>query len=212
MPGWTTWLTSGVAAVTLHGVMWSVLTAPITSRTPNPASQSAPMQVRVMAAQRHAGHAAPQASPDAEAARPAPPPRQEHTAASHDVAPPTVVMPPPPAKATGDDYLPRHELTRAPMAQGVVQIPYPEGVPDGQVHKARLALYIDETGAVRRVRVINGSDLPPPMEEAARLSFLQASFTPGERHGQSVKSYILIEVEFDASQRTPAPQQVAARS
>ncbi len=113
----------------------------------------------------------------------------------------------------GDEgYLPRQGLTRAPMARSLVQISYPEGVPDGQVHKARVALYIDETGTVRRVKVINGNDLPAPMEEAVRLSFMQASFTPGELDGQVVKSRIQIEVEFDASQAQGPARRVASSS
>ncbi len=100
-----------------------------------------------------------------------------------------------------NDYARRDTLDRGPQALGIVQIAYPPGVDPGGVHTGHLTLLIDETGAVRKVMPMDQADadkaLPPPFIEAARLAFLQARFSPGERQGMAVKSRIDIEVSFD---------------
>lgn len=101
--------------------------------------------------------------------------------------------------AQKDEYLPRGLLTKPPQALGMIDIPFPPGVPTPGRYKAVLALYIDENGVVRRIKT-EGEALPAAYEEAARVSFQTASFQPGELQGRAVKSLIHVEVVFDDSQ------------
>jgi TonB family protein len=112
------------------------------------------------------------------------------------------------ANARHDAYLPRGLLTRPPRALAMIDIPFPPGVPTPGRYRAVLALYIDETGTVRRVKVAD-AQLPAAYEEAARNAFQAASFTPGELKGLAVKSLIHIEVVFD---ETPAGKSMGATS
>jgi len=109
-------------------------------------------------------------------------------------------------EAATDAYLPRSQLSKAPQALDAIHIPFPEGVPGGQHYSAVLALYVDETGTVRKVVVqsaeagsVEARDqpLPPPLAQAARLAFMQAGFAPGELKGRAVKALIHVEVQFD---------------
>jgi len=97
-----------------------------------------------------------------------------------------------------DEYLPRSKLSQPPRALGMIDIPFPPGVPTPGRYKAVLALYIDEQGVVRRVKVDDAA-LPAAYESAARVSFQTASFQPGELNGHPVKSLIHVEVVFDDS-------------
>lgn len=94
-------------------------------------------------------------------------------------------------------YFGREDLDAGPKALGLVQIGYPQGVPDNELQAGRLTLFIDEHGTVQRILVLDQS-LPPPFQEAARNAFLQTRFAPGERAGRVVRSRIDVEVVFDA--------------
>lgn len=99
-------------------------------------------------------------------------------------------------------------LTAAPQPASRVIVPFPEQVAEPGRYATTLALFIDEGGVVRRVR-IDGTALPKALEEAARDTFLQTHFRPGEVNGQAVKSLIRIEVVFD---NTPTDEPAASRS
>ena len=100
-------------------------------------------------------------------------------------------------------YLRRGALTRAPQVQTPVALSYPVFEDDRQGHyTAVLALFIDEAGQVRRIRV-EPPGLPDALEGAARRAFLAARFTPGEVDGRPVRSLIRIEVQFDRGDTTP---------
>lgn len=99
-------------------------------------------------------------------------------------------------QGTGDDYIPRPQLSAPPRPAAAVVIPFPKDITHRARYTAILALFIDETGVVRRVRVDTPA-LPGPLEDAARETFLQAHFSPGEINGQHVKSLIRVEVVFD---------------
>lgn len=144
------------------------------------------------------------ADPDAplQAAKPTSAPE-----ATAQTEPASLTAPPGPGEA-GDEYLPRSSLTRGPEPSAEVLLAYPEGAPEGH-WQGVLTLFIDEHGAVQRVRVESSEvDLPPPFQEAARQAFLAARFTPGEWQGQPVRSRIRIAVEFEAG---PAPGHSAAQ-
>lgn len=97
-----------------------------------------------------------------------------------------------------DEYIPRPRLSISPTATTPVIVPFPPHFDTTGRFTAVLALFIDEDGIVRRVRV-NDSTLPPSMQDAARQAFLQTHFRPGQVKGQVVKSLIHIEVVFDNS-------------
>lgn len=112
------------------------------------------------------------------------------------------------SKAPSDEYLPRSLLSRAPRPSTTVIVPFPEQVKTPGRYTTILALFIDENGVVRRVRV-EGPALPQPLEDAATKTFLEAPFQPGEREGHAVKSLIRVEVVFD---NTPLKPDTAPRS
>lgn len=116
--------------------------------------------------------------------------------------------PEPPTADNGDTYLPRPMLTTAPQPSAPVLMPFPAQVTEPGRYATILALFIDEGGVVRRVRV-DGPALPKSMEDAAKTTFLQTHFRPGEVEGQQVKSLIRIEVVFD---NTPTSTREASRS
>ena len=99
------------------------------------------------------------------------------------------------------EYYPRSMLSSAPTPGDMVDIDYPLIPGDTGHHVSELTLFIDETGRVARVRV-DGDELPPALEAAARAAFLQARFRAGEADGKLVKSQIRVEVVFD--DRPPA--------
>ena len=96
-----------------------------------------------------------------------------------------------------DDYFPRALLTAAPAPLEMVLIAYPAIEQDAGRYRSELTLFIDETGRVARVRV-EGDQLPPALEQAARDAFTQARFRSGELDGRAVKSRIRVEVVFDS--------------
>ena len=102
----------------------------------------------------------------------------------------------------GDDaYLPRSALTVPPVARSAIVVPYPVFEADTGRYAARLSLFIDETGSVRRVE-IETEDLPEPLRIAVRDVFMSAEFQPGELDGRPVRSRLRVEVSFDG----PAPR------
>jgi hypothetical protein len=141
--------------------------------------------------------------------QPAEPPAAAATPASPQA---TTDAPPAGTQAQRDDYLPRSALTKAPMARGPIDIPFPPGVPTPGRYSAVLALYIDEQGNVRRVRPTDG-ELPGAYQEAARNAFQAGAFSPGEVQGVPVKAVIQVEVVFDdrGSGRGLSASQLAQR-
>jgi periplasmic protein TonB len=136
------------------------------------------------------------------------------TAVPHDMATPASAPGPQveaQAQATEAPYYPRAELDVGPLTVGPVLIAYPEDVDLEGPHIGRLSLFIDETGTVRKVEVLpTEPPLPQSMQDAARLAFLQAQFSPGQRQGAIVRSRIDIEVTFD--DRPPDSLEAEARS
>lgn len=95
-----------------------------------------------------------------------------------------------------NEYLPRSMLSLGPQSQTPILIEFPVQVGQAGHFSTVLALFIDEAGVVRRIRV-DGTALPAPFEDAARRGFMNARFRPGQLHGQVVKSLIHVEVVFD---------------
>lgn len=97
----------------------------------------------------------------------------------------------------GVEYVPRAMLTMVPEPIRPLAIPYPlTGPAEGQFTTV-LALFIDERGVVRQVR-LDGPMLPPALDSAARDAFLRARWKPGQLDGRLVKSLIRVEVTFES--------------
>jgi hypothetical protein len=103
-----------------------------------------------------------------------------------------------------DQFVARSLLSTPPVPLAPVIINYPDFQGEASRYVGELTLFIDESGAVVRVKV-EGSALPPLLEDAARNAFMQVRFRPGELtdHGV-VKSRIRVEVVFESG----APLQV----
>lgn len=97
----------------------------------------------------------------------------------------------------GIEYVPRELLTTVPEPTKPLGIPYPITGPAEGRFTTVLALFIDESGAVRRVR-LDGPLLPPALDAAARDAFLRARWQPGQVDGRLVKSLIRVEVVFES--------------
>lgn len=103
------------------------------------------------------------------------------------------------AGASFDDYLSAARLTKRPQVRDPIELPWPvgQGVPDGALYHGRFRLFIDDQGRVRRI-LGEGGNLLPPLVQLTLETFQQARFSPGELEGRQVRSWIRIEVTFDA--------------
>ncbi|RQO62625.1 hypothetical protein DBR47_05270 [Paucibacter sp. KBW04] len=96
------------------------------------------------------------------------------------------------------DYWPRPLLTQAPTAQQAPELEWPkEASALIGSYIGVLRLFIDEAGAVQSVQM-DDPPLPEPLALAAKRAFLSLRFRPGELNGQQVKSWMRVEVRFDA--------------
>lgn len=94
-------------------------------------------------------------------------------------------------------YLPRGELTVAPKLLTHADVPFPDEVSGIVDLTVRLTLFIDERGAVQRVR-LDTPDVPAPFERAVQETFGAARFAPGELDHVPVRSQVRLEVQFEA--------------
>jgi hypothetical protein len=101
----------------------------------------------------------------------------------------------------GVEYVPRALLSTVPEPVKPLAIPYPSTGPSEGHFTTVLALFIDESGAVQRVR-LDGPMLPPVLDAAAREAFLKARWQPGQVDGRLVKSLIRVEVVFESGRAT----------
>lgn len=205
-----------VLAVAAHAALLTAPWAPAVTPGAKAAS-SQPLQVRRIEApvpqpvERAQPAVAERAVAAVAVAAPAPAPVRPPAAAESRLpsapkpASPSLSVPAPAlARApTSDDdvYVPRALLSLPPTALTPVVIDYPAHAgTEARRYTAQLTLFIDETGAVVRVRA-EGTPLPPALEEAARSAFMSARFAPGQmaEHGV-VKSRIRVEVVFDSGE------------
>ncbi|WP_156793928.1 hypothetical protein [Leptothrix ochracea] len=110
----------------------------------------------------------------------------------------------------GDDhYWPRSALSTPPQARERIDLIAPESLPAG-IYRGELTLFIDDDGTVRRVRVENGN-LPDWLHDIVRQQFLKIRFQAGERLGQTVRSRMRIEVEFETMRLSELLPQAASQ-
>ncbi|CAH0347817.1 energy transducer TonB [Aquabacterium sp. CECT 9606] len=95
-----------------------------------------------------------------------------------------------------DGYVPRRWLTVAPRPTAPVLLPFPSDFNDNAHYTVVLNLYIEADGRVGRIE-FEGVPLPDLLARAARSTFENARFTPGQVKGRIVKSLIRVEVDFD---------------
>ncbi|MEJ5988388.1 energy transducer TonB [Ramlibacter sp. PS3R-8] len=101
------------------------------------------------------------------------------------------------APAPDAPYLPRGQLTVTPKLVGHVDVPFPNDV-DGTVDlKVRVTLFIDERGAVQKLR-LDSPDVHPAFERSIREAFAAARFSPGEVDRVAVRSQVRLEIDFQA--------------
>ncbi len=93
------------------------------------------------------------------------------------------------------DYLPRSVVSVPAQPSADIILPFPDDAPDSGTRRAILFLFIDDSGHVARVRVVD-SQLSQALEEAAQAAFLQSRFRPAEKDGRAVKSLVRVEVTF----------------
>lgn len=94
------------------------------------------------------------------------------------------------------EYIPRPQLSIAPIPRAPILIAPPEGDKEPARRVVVLSLYIDESGHVRHIEA-DDNDMPPAYVQAARTAFMAATFSPGRLEGQQVKSRTRVEVVFD---------------
>lgn len=122
-------------------------------------------------------------------------------------------VPPPqqPASAPEPPYIPRGELTVAPKLLSSVQVPFPEDVGGIVDLTVQVTLFIDEKGAVQRIRV-DTPHVHPAFERALQETFGAARFAPGELHQVPVRSQVRLEVAFQAAGSGPSAGSRRSRS
>jgi protein TonB len=133
----------------------------------------------------------------------APAPAQAQAATAEADAPieaqaqdqPDASTPPLPPKPYAE-YIPRPQLSIAPIPRVPILIAPPQGDKEVARRVIVLSLYIDESGHVRHIEADDDGQ-PPAYVEAARNAFLAATFSPGQLAGQQVKSRTRVEVVFD---------------
>lgn len=208
------WVASGLALLA-HGLLLTQVQGGHAGSRGGPVQD---FQVRWIAAPPRAAEARP-AEPAPAAMAPVAAPLAESVPAI--LAPAPAVEPPlqrearpappsPPAPAAREEgdalvpgeapYLPRKLLTVAPVAPIDLDVPFPANVTGVVDLQVEVALFIDETGLVRRVQ-LESPDVPPEFARAISETFAGARFKPGELERKPVRSRIKLQLEFHAPGR-----------
>lgn len=108
--------------------------------------------------------------------------------------------------ASEGEYIPRPLLSSPPAPTSAVLIKTPLISTEPQRLVGVLSLYINEHGTVDHI-TSTGDELPPAFEQAAKTAFQLITFTPGQLDGHAVKSRIKVEVVFDNTPLSPAPDE-----
>lgn len=103
------------------------------------------------------------------------------------------------AKEQGGDfsgYFPRSMLTQGPRPRTSMEVPFPADIKGKVDMKVAVALYIDETGKVRNVR-IETEPVAQAFVDAIRRTFDSARFQPGMIGDTPVRALVRVEVVFE---------------
>ena len=131
------------------------------------------------------------------AALPVKPMREEETRTAAASAP---LPAPAPARESGSatplpTYYTAKALSRMPEAISRFDVLPPAGGDQGITGKLSLRLWIDESGRLERLKVIE-SELPKAYEDAAVEAFMRLHFTPGEIKGVPVRVSLDVVIEY----------------
>lgn len=198
--------TSAAGAATLH-IAW---VAHMWTPTPLPhltlhEHQPLPMMVRTISLQSESPTPLPaQQNPDTTANIRQPealsPPLQ--TEPTNEPTPRLTTSLPQTDVQTDSHYWPGKALDQKPTPQNPVVISYPEGFISITHGHAILQLFINESGLVDRVEIVE-SEAPLEFTDMARRAFLNTRFSPGVKDQIQVRSKLKIEVSF---QNGPNPE------
>ena len=98
------------------------------------------------------------------------------------------------------EYVPVESLAERPIPAGDIIIPYPEDADGPGRIDVVLVLYINELGAVDRVRA-EGTTAPVVFVETAKRAFEAAIFSPPVGDAGPRKALMRIVVSFDSGER-----------
>lgn len=141
------------------------------------------------------------------ALRGAPPPPAEAPAPQSVHAAPLTAAPPGIAAEPPARYFFARELDARPVALAPIDPAYPNDAYLREIPGSVLVrLHIKENGAVEKAEILR-ADPPGYFEDAVRLAFLSARFSPGTRGGRPVRVQMTVEVRYDA----PRPDAPPAR-
>lgn len=92
-------------------------------------------------------------------------------------------------------YYTAKALSRMPEAVGRFDVQAPAGGDQGVTGKISLRLWIDESGRLERLKVLD-SELPQAYEDAAVDAFKRLQFTPGEINDVPVRASLDVVIEY----------------
>lgn len=127
------------------------------------------------------------------------PPQEKDKKPIVAIAPPSTTEQTP--RPTESYYWPGRSLDQKPTPETAVVIPYPKGFVSITRGHAILQLFINESGQVDRVEVVE-SDAPLEFTDMARRTFLNTRFTPGVKDMVQVRSKLKIEIGFQDGPRS----------
>lgn len=107
--------------------------------------------------------------------------------------------PPGPAAASTPDttYYLAHQLDVYPALLHSAGLGGPEHAPQDRVAgRVLVMLRIDETGHVDEVSIVK-AEPAGDLEDAARIAFATARFSPARKDGRAVKSRVLVDIRYD---------------
>jgi TonB family protein len=89
-------------------------------------------------------------------------------------------------------YFTAAELDHSPTPLMPIEPRYPAGA-GGRAGRVVLNLFIDRDGRVDKIVLVSGDR---PFDESALRAFAETRYSPGVRHGATVKSQMVIEVTY----------------
>jgi protein TonB len=101
-------------------------------------------------------------------------------------------------------YYLAHQLDVYPALLHSAGLGGPEHAPQDRVAgRVLVMLRIDETGHVNDVSIVK-AEPAGDLEDAARIAFATARFSPARKDGRAVKSRVLVDIRYDPADAEPA--------
>lgn len=126
----------------------------------------------------------------------APPPAVENAVTTPVQPPPEIAVLEAPAVAAAEKYYEVQELDTPPAPKQQIEPQYPpEALAARMSGMVQLEMYVDESGAVRALRVLR-STAPEVFDQAALDAFREQPFAPGIKDGRPVRTRLKLVVNF----------------